>query len=84
MVECGGRSGGIVADGYAAFLQNAECGVVRDPERCSGLVCGVPLGHGGRCVARGAGRRAPCARESWDAPSSPEPAAGGGDLRFEI
>ena len=46
MVEVRGRSIGIVGDGYAAFLQNAGCGVVRDPERCSGLVCGVPLGHG--------------------------------------
>ncbi len=64
MVECGGRSGGIVGDGYAAFLQNAGCGVVRDPERCSGLGYGVPLGHGGRCVARGAGRRAPHAERA--------------------
>jgi hypothetical protein len=47
-----GRSGRIVGDGYAAFLQNAGCGVVRDPERCSGLVCGVPLGHGGVCCER--------------------------------
>jgi hypothetical protein len=31
---------------YAAFLQNAGLGVVVYPERCSGLVYGVPLGHG--------------------------------------
>ena len=34
--------------GYAAFLQNAGGGAVGDPERCSGLVYGVPLGHVGR------------------------------------
>jgi hypothetical protein len=40
----GTRSG--APGGYGAFLQNAGVGVVGDPERCSGLVCGVPLGHG--------------------------------------
>ena len=44
--------------GYAAFLQNAGLGVVVYPERCSGLVYGVPLGHGvevgggGGCLLR--------------------------------
>jgi hypothetical protein len=33
---------------YTAFLQNAGGVVVVYPERCSGLVCGVPLGHGRR------------------------------------
>ena len=37
-----------LGSGYAAFLQNAEVGVVVNPERCSGLVYGVPLGHGRR------------------------------------
>src|SRR5690606_18103111 len=33
--------------GYAAFLQNAGVGWgVVVPERCSGLVCDAPLGHG--------------------------------------
>jgi hypothetical protein len=31
---------------YTAFLQNAGGVVVVNPERCSGLVYGVPLGHG--------------------------------------
>jgi len=33
---------------YAAFLQNAGGRAVGCPERCSGLVYGVPLGHGAR------------------------------------
>ena len=32
--------------GYAAFLQNAGFRGAVYPERCSGLVYGVPLGHG--------------------------------------
>ena len=40
---------------YAAFLQNAEVGVFGYPERCSGLVCGVPLGHGAGEVRIGSG-----------------------------
>ena len=40
----GTRSG--APGGYGALLQNAGVGVVGDPERCSGLVYGVPLGHG--------------------------------------
>jgi hypothetical protein len=31
---------------YAAFLQNAFMSLVPYPERCSGLVCEAPLGHG--------------------------------------
>ena len=47
--------------GYAAFLQNAGLGVVVYPERCSGLVCGVPLGHG---VALSGSDRIPHLQES--------------------
>ena len=38
----------LVGSGYGAFLQNAEVWVMVNPERCSGLVYGVPLGHGRR------------------------------------
>ena len=40
---------------YGAFLQNAEVGVLGYPERCSGRVWGVPLGHGSGEVRIGSG-----------------------------
>jgi hypothetical protein len=46
MVSCEGAAQSVALGWYGAFLQNAEVGVVGYPERCSGLVCGVPLGHG--------------------------------------
>ncbi len=42
----GGAAPSVDSGWYGAFLQNAGVGAVEYPERCSGLVCGVPLGHG--------------------------------------
>jgi hypothetical protein len=50
----------VALGGYGEFLQNAEVGAFGYPERCSGLVYGVLLGHGvGGCAERigGRGRR---------------------------
>ena len=53
--SCEGAAQSDALGWYAAFLQNAEVGVLGYPERCSGLVCGVPLGHGAGEVRIGSG-----------------------------
>jgi len=44
--SCEGAAQSDALGWYGAFLQNAEVGALGYPERCSGLICGVPLGHG--------------------------------------